>query len=158
MIGTLTAVAPQATYRMALGHLAGKASYEAYTSMGVPSTDAAFLSSVVEGATGSHMPAGGDLARGAFLTAEAAATAESGGLSSIEKLNLELQSYLGIDYRSITNKAGDKVFLSKDGTRCVRFDVKNPHGDKPHMHIERIIDGEIVDATSVHRIRFKELE
>ena len=55
---------------------------EAYTSVGVPSSDAAFLSSVVEGGTGGHMPAGGDLARGAALTTKAAAsaTAESGGL------------------------------------------------------------------------------
>jgi hypothetical protein len=161
VVAGLTAIAPEVMLplmgRMAVGHLAGKASYEAYASMGVPSTDAAFLSSVVDGATGGHMSAGGYLARGAALTTQAAAaTAESGGLSSIEKLNLELQGYLGTDYRSITNKAGDKVFLSKDGTRCVRFDVKNPHGDKPHMHIEYFKGKKWLDATSTHRIQFKD--
>ncbi len=52
----------------------------------------------------------------------------------------------------IENKAGDSVFLSNDTTRRVRFDFNNPHGDRPHMHIEKKINSKWKDATSQHRI------
>jgi hypothetical protein len=42
----------------------------------------------------------------------------------------------------IKNKAGDSVFLSKDGTRKVRFDLKHPapHSNS-HGHVEEFIKG-----------------
>jgi hypothetical protein len=93
---------------------------------------------------------------GAPVKLTTAATGESGGVSSIEKLNVELQSYLGPDYTSITNKFGDKVFLSKDGIKRVRFDIQNPHGDHPHMHIQMKDGTRWKDTTATHRIYFTE--
>lgn len=36
--------------------------------------------------------------------------------------------------------------MSKDGLRKMRFDIKNPHGDKPHIHLEEFIYGKWRDA------------
>ncbi len=62
------------------------------------------------------------------------------------------QSWLGKGYRTITNKAGDKIYISKDGTRKIRFDMNNPGGDKQHMHLEVLKNGKWKDATDTHRI------
>lgn len=88
------------------------------------------------------------------LTTSKAEASPSG--SSLDSIKGELQEYLGADYRTITNKSGDKVFLSRDGNRCVRFDVKNPHGDKPHIHIQYFNGKKWLDATNKHRIQFKD--
>jgi len=54
------------------------------------------------------------------------------------------------------NRAGDRVFLSLDGKRKVRFDINNPHGDIPHMHLQKLdAAGNWVDEVDgKHRIRF----
>jgi len=48
---------------------------------------------------------------------------------------------------SITNKSGDKVFISSDGTRRIRFDINNtsPHNN-PHGHVEEFINGKWVKS------------
>ena len=49
----------------------------------------------------------------------------------------DIAGWLGKDAKVISNKAGDKVFLSKEGTKRLRFDIKNPHPHKsPHGHVE----------------------
>lgn len=76
--------------------------------------------------------------------------------SAVEKARKAIQDYLGDDYETITNKHDDKIFMSKDKNRKVRFDYKNPHGDRPHVHIEeKGPDGSWVDATDKHRIYFE---
>jgi hypothetical protein len=74
----------------------------------------------------------------------------------VEQAKKLLSEYLGEGTRVKTNEAGDKIFLSKDGLRKARFDVKNPHGDLPHMHLERQTpSGRWVDEVrGMHRIRF----
>ena len=62
------------------------------------------------------------------------------------------ENSLGKDARAITNKAGDKVFTNVENTKRVRFDVNNPHGDKPHVHIESKQGGRWQDYTDKHRI------
>lgn len=43
--------------------------------------------------------------------------------------------------------------MSKDGLRKIRFDIKNPHGDAPHIHLEEFINGKWRDAIlGTHRI------
>ncbi|MDN3507836.1 MAG: hypothetical protein P0S94_02820, partial [Simkaniaceae bacterium] len=66
----------------------------------------------------------------------------AGKLEKITKLEKEISSWLGKESKCIYNKAGDPVFLSKDGLRKVRFDFKrpNPH-QSPHMHLERLEKG-----------------
>ncbi len=57
-----------------------------------------------------------------------------------------------------TNKHGDKIFISKDGTRKIRFDIKNPSNkpetnipDRPHGHVEELKNGDWIDV-GPHRI------
>jgi hypothetical protein len=53
----------------------------------------------------------------------------------------------------IINPKGDPIFLSKDKTRKVRFDLTEPsYGDKPHMHLEVKVNNDWKDATNQHRI------
>jgi hypothetical protein len=42
----------------------------------------------------------------------------------------------------ISNKAGDKVFVSEKGTRRIRADFNNPKPhNNPHLHVEELING-----------------
>lgn len=68
------------------------------------------------------------------------------------QLERKLSEWLGKETTMIKNKAGDPVFLSKDMERRIRFDFNNPHGDRPHMHIEKKINSKWKDATNEHRI------
>ena len=53
----------------------------------------------------------------------------------------------------ITKDAGDIILISKDGLRKLRFDIKNPHRDVPHIHIEMLKNGKWKNALSdVHRL------
>eukprot|EP01132_Coremiostelium_polycephalum_P003902 gene3902-4871_t len=54
----------------------------------------------------------------------------------IKVIREDAKNWLGEDYSFITNKSGDDIFMSKDGLRKIRFDIKNPHGDAPHIHLE----------------------
>jgi tetratricopeptide (TPR) repeat protein len=81
--------------------------------------------------------------------------AEIGSAAKIaEVVNLEkrISSWLGEETKLMHNKAGDPIFLSRDGARRVRFDFNNPHGDRPHFHIEHKVGGKWKDASSQHRI------
>jgi len=78
---------------------------------------------------------------------------ESGAkIAEVVQLEQRISGWLGEGTQFIRNKAGDPVFLSKDGLRRVRFDFKNPHGDKMHLHIEHKVGGKWKDASSQHRI------
>jgi RHS repeat-associated protein len=77
-------------------------------------------------------------------------------VDKIGNVTEKVEKYLGKDYRVITNRKGDKIFLSKDGTRRIRFDMKSTHGDRPHVHLEEKIGGKWRDATNKHRIYPKE--
>lgn len=75
----------------------------------------------------------------------------------IKSASIKIKNYLGNNYNTITNESGDNIFVSKDGNRRIRFDIKNSQGDKPHMHIERkTSSGRWRDATKHHRIKFKD--
>ncbi len=61
--------------------------------------------------------------------------------------------FLGKDYRVVTNKAGDRIFMSKDGLRKIRFDFNATQGDLPHAHLEILKNGRWRDAIpGTHRI------
>jgi hypothetical protein len=68
----------------------------------------------------------------------------SGNLKSLKRIQVtkQIQNWLGKNYKTITNEANDKIFLSKDGLKKVRFDFNRtkPH-ENPHMHIEEYING-----------------
>lgn len=50
--------------------------------------------------------------------------AKTGG-NLIDDVAKQAKSWLGRDYKVVTNKAGDNIFMSKDGLRKMRFDIKN---------------------------------
>jgi RHS repeat-associated protein len=78
-------------------------------------------------------------------------------LSNNTKLSRSLDilaDWLGPNVQVKTNSHGDKVFLSENGTRRIRFDINHPypHND-PHGHIEILVDGKWRDyIPGVHAI------
>ena len=62
--------------------------------------------------------------------------------NKIDNLAIEIMDWLGNGSRIITNKNGDKVFLSNDELRKIRFDILKyfPH-DYPHSHVEVFLNG-----------------
>ena len=56
------------------------------------------------------------------------------------------RQWLGEGAKTITNKSGDLILMSKDGLRKMRFDIKNPHGYAPHIQLEVLKSGEWIDA------------
>ena len=45
--------------------------------------------------------------------------------SNVTKASHYAKKWLGNNYKTITNKAGDHIFISNDGLRKIRFDIKN---------------------------------
>jgi hypothetical protein len=79
--------------------------------------------------------------------------ASANGGSTVEQVGKLAKSWLGEDATNITNKAGDEIFVSKDGLRKMRFDIKNSQGDLPHVHLEKFVNGKWRDAIKgIHRI------
>ena len=59
----------------------------------------------------------------------------------------KMAEWLGKDAKVITNPAGDKVFISANGTRRIRFDIHRPHPHQsPHAHVEILQDGKWVKS------------
>lgn len=75
--------------------------------------------------------------------------------TQVEKASESISDFLGEGAKLKKNKSGDPVFINKDNTKRVRFDVKNPHGDKPHGHVEIKVGKRWKDATGEHRIYLK---
>jgi len=76
----------------------------------------------------------------------------SGKSPKITDLEKKISEWLGENSKMIKNKSGDPIFISEDAKRRVRFDFLNPHGEKPHMHIEIKPNNNWKNATSEHRI------
>lgn len=55
----------------------------------------------------------------------------------------------------IKKKSGDHIFINKDNTKRIRFDVHSTHGELPHGHVEYFIGTRWKDATPIHRIGLK---
>ncbi len=62
--------------------------------------------------------------------------------NKISQLEGNISEWLGKEAKMIKNKTGDTVFLSKNGTKKVRFDFNHPapHSN-PHGHIEEFFNG-----------------
>ena len=86
---------------------------------------------------------------------DAMSSPEDAGSASnnIADLAKDMKSWLGKDARVITNKNGDKIFISGDGTKRIRFDINNtsPHNN-PHGHVEELVNGKWVKSGPVYPI------
>ena len=68
-----------------------------------------------------------------------------------------INDYLGNFGMVIKNTDGDIIIMNN--YKKIRFDITNPHGDKPHFHIEhKNPQGKWEDAGEKHRYYFKENE
>ena len=58
--------------------------------------------------------------------------------SNVDSVARDVADWLGSDFTVITNKHGDKIFMSKDGLRKFRADLINPHPhtNQPHVHFQ----------------------
>jgi len=69
--------------------------------------------------------------------------------NKVNRVAKDIKAWLGEDARMIINKKGDKVFISKDGTRIFRADIIQPKPHlNPHAHFEYNIGGKWIN----HRI------
>jgi hypothetical protein len=76
---------------------------------------------------------------------------------NVQEAYSSAKAWLGEDCRMITKDAGDIILISKDGLRKLRFDIKNPHRDVPHVHLRVFRNGKWRDAIKgKHRIYPKE--
>ncbi|MFX0209519.1 MAG: hypothetical protein ACFFDT_26275 [Candidatus Hodarchaeota archaeon] len=85
---------------------------------------------------------------------ESVAGMESGTrVAEVVQLEKRISDWLGEGTQFIRNKAGDPIFLSKDGLRKVRFDFKRsyPH-ECSHLHFELFLDGEWEEISRVYPI------
>ena len=71
--------------------------------------------------------------------------------NKVTDLAKNMKDWLGKDARVITNKNGDKVFMSGDGTKRIRFDINNtsPHNN-PHGHVEELVNGKWVKSGPIY--------
>jgi hypothetical protein len=64
---------------------------------------------------------------------------------------MQLSNWLGEGTQLIYNKAGDPIFLSKDGLKKVRFDFNRPAPhENPHLHLEHLVNGEWQEINRVY--------
>lgn len=83
---------------------------------------------------------------------ESAARLESGAkIAEIAQLEKRISKWLGEGAKFIRNEAGDPIFLSKDGLKCIRFDFNKttPHNN-PHAHIEIKVDGKWIKSGQIY--------
>lgn len=71
--------------------------------------------------------------------------------NKVTDLAKDMKDWLGKDARVITNKNGDKVFMSGDGIKRIRFDINNtsPHNN-PHGHVEERVNGKWVKSDPIY--------
>jgi len=87
-----------------------------------------------------------------------AAKVEAAAANTAPNLNNTVnavEDFLGGQGKIIKNADGDTILMR--GDKKIRFDIKDPHGDKPHFHLEQQTpSGKWKDAGPEHRYYFKE--
>ena len=90
-----------------------------------------------------------------FVVNTAFETTKKGGLKKIDSTVKSIEDFLGGKGTIVTNADGDMILMR--GNRKIRFDVKDPHGDMPHFHLEqKRQNGRWTDVGSEHRYYFQE--
>ena len=71
--------------------------------------------------------------------------------SLVTRTVADAREWLGPGGRAITNDAGDKIFLSQNGLRRIRVDIKRPYPHEfGHAHVEEFIDGKWVRSGPIY--------
>ncbi len=102
--------------------------------------------------TSIEMVFGGGVAKQFTKTAATTSTIASSQTDDAFKIIDDF--FEGNQPKVITNKSGDKILMTDD--RKIRFDFKNSHKDKPHVHFEEKINDKWKDAFDKHRVYPKE--
>lgn len=77
------------------------------------------------------------------------------GTPKLDNAANAVEDFLGGPGKIIKNSDGDTILMR--GDKKIRFDIKDPHGDKPHFHLEKQTpSGKWKDAGPEHRYYFKE--
>jgi hypothetical protein len=72
-------------------------------------------------------------------------------LSKVDDAVKGIKKWLGPGTTVKTNKAGDKIFLSANGKKRIRFDIKRPHPHKnPHGHVDELVNGKWVKSGQIY--------
>lgn len=88
-----------------------------------------------------------------FLMESVAGVESSAKIAEVVQLEQRISGWLGEGTQFVRNKAGDPVFLSKDGLRKVRFDFKRPHPhESPHLHFEHLVKGEWEEISRIYPV------
>ncbi len=84
-------------------------------------------------------------------TCPAAAEAGTAATGRVSQTVSQAADWLGPEARSITNGAGDRIFLSRDGLRRIRVDINRPYPhSSPHAHVEELVDGSWVKSGPIY--------
>jgi hypothetical protein len=74
----------------------------------------------------------------------------------VQRLANIIEDFLGKDFKMIKNDHGDAIFINKNNTRRIIFDVFDSHGDLPHGHAQHVVGKRWRDYTDTHRILLKD--
>ena len=87
----------------------------------------------------------------AFERNRVAAKSADEASSLVTRTVADAREWLGPGGRAITNDAGDKIFLSQNGLRRIRVDIKRPYPHEfGHAHVEEFIDGKWVRSGPIY--------
>jgi RHS repeat-associated protein len=71
--------------------------------------------------------------------------------ATVQQVADEIGEWLGSNTRVIINESGDRIFLSADGTRRIRFDLYDPAPHtSPHGHVEEYLNGKWVKSGPIY--------
>lgn len=86
-----------------------------------------------------------------FRLESVAGLGTSAKMTEVVQLEKRISNWLGEGAKLIRNEAGDPVFLSQDGLRCVRFDFNYPHPHHNlHAHVEVKVNGKWVKSGQIY--------
>jgi hypothetical protein len=95
----------------------------------------------------------GAIAKGLQHAKNLAAAVQS-SLCGNQKISNAVQSmsdWLGPNAQVRTNRSGDKIFLSENGNRKIRFDLNNPSPyANSHGHVEEFVNGHWIKSGPIY--------
>ncbi|VHO01003.1 hypothetical protein [Candidatus Rhabdochlamydia sp. T3358] len=138
-----------------MGMLSIDASDASYQSFRSKTTLGLEMGSLVAGGYGAvkGMIAFNRLARASVGISKIMCKTGKPGFHKIDNAVKMIEDFLHGRGKVITNADGDMILMGSNNK--IRFDIRDPHGDKPHFHLEKQTpNGKWIDAASKHRYYF----